>query len=43
MIEVAEMGGVVEWGVAVVGFYGGEEFSSDPRYLIEVAVPGGVA
>ena len=42
MIEVAVPGGLVEWGVAAVVFYGGEECCSDPRYLSEVAVQGGV-
>ena len=31
----------MEWGSAVVVFYGGEQFRSDPVYLSEVAAPGG--
>ena len=39
---MAVLGGFVEWGPAVVVFYGGEEFSGDPGDLIEVAVGGGI-
>ena len=41
MIEVAVLGGEVEWGKAVVVFYGGEEFSGNTGDLIEVVVLGG--
>ena len=42
MVEVAEMGGDVEWGRAVVVFYGGEQFCGNPGDLIEEAALGGV-
>ena len=41
MRKVVILGGEVERGPAVAVFYGGEEFRSDPRYLIEVTTIGG--
>ena len=41
MSEVAVLDGEVEWGFAVVVFYGGEQVCGDPGDLIEVAVTGG--
>ena len=42
LIEVAEMGGVVEWGLAVFVFYGGEEFSGDTAKVLQGAFFGGL-